>query len=76
MWTYNMSSAELKALNIYINNALVKDWIRESQSFASASILFISKKSGELYLCINYYELNVITIKNCYLLLLASKLLD
>ncbi len=45
-------------------------------SFADALILFISWKSEELCLCVNYYKLNVIIIKNCYSLLLTNKLLD
>jgi Reverse transcriptase (RNA-dependent DNA polymerase) len=39
-------------------------------------ILFVLKKSGELWLCIDYYILNAMIIKNCYLLLLINELLD
>ena len=39
MRIYNMSPAELKALNQYINDALAKGWIQESQSPADAPIL-------------------------------------
>ena len=73
---YNMSPAKLKTLDNYINNALAKEWICKSQSFANAFILFVLKKNDELCLCINYCELNTITIKNCYSLSLASKLLN
>ena len=76
MHIYNMFSAELKALKIYINNSLAKEWICESQSSADASILFVLRKSDELCLCVDYCELNVIIIKNCYSLLLTSELLD
>jgi len=76
MHIYNMFSAELKALKIYINDFLSKEWICESQSPADASILFVLRKSDELCLCINYHELNVIIIKNYYLLSLISELLD
>ena len=64
MCTYNMFLAELKALDIYLNDALVKDWIQELKSLAGAPILFVLKKSDELCLCVDYHGLNIITIKN------------
>ena len=76
MRTYNISPAELKALDEYINEALAKGWIRESQSPAGAPILFVPKKSGELRLCVDYRGLNAITIKNRYPLPLINELLD
>ena len=76
MHIYNMFSAELKTLNNYLNNILVKEWICKSQNFADIFIFFILKKSDKLHCCIDYYKLNVIIIKNCYSLLLTSKLLD
>jgi len=42
---YNLSPAELKVLDDYINEALAKGWIRESQSPAGAPVLFSPKKS-------------------------------
>src|SRR5436189_1264898 len=76
MRIYNMSPAELKTLDDYIKDALVKGWIHESQSPTGAPILFVLKKSGELCLCVDYCGLNTITIKNQYPLLLISELLD
>lgn len=76
MRMYNMSPAELKALDDYINDALGKGWIRESQSPAGAPILFVPKKSGELRLCVDYRGLNAITTKNRYPLPLTGELLD
>ena len=54
MRTYNLSPAELKALEDYINEALAKGWIQESKSPTSTSILFIPRKNGELRLYVNY----------------------
>ena len=76
MHIYNMSPAELKALDDYIKDALTKGWIRKSQSPAGALILFIPKKSGKLCLCIDYHGLNAVTIKYRYPLPLISELLD
>ena len=73
---YNMSPAELKALDRYINDALAKGWIRESKSPAGAPILFVPKKSGELRLYVDYRGLNAITLKNRYPLPLINELLD
>ena len=76
MRTYNMSPAELKALDEYLTKALAKDWIQESKSPVSAPVLFIPRKSGELRFCINYQDLNITIVKNHYLLLLINELLD
>ena len=76
MCTYNMFLTELKTLNNYLNNILVKKWIHKFQNSADALILFIFWKNEKLCLCIDYYKLNVIIIKNHYFLSLTSKLLD
>ena len=39
-------------------------------------MLFISKKDSELHLCVNYRDINNITIKNRYSLLLLNDILD
>src|SRR2546430_12523243 len=72
----NMSPAELKALEDYINNALTKGWIRESKSPTGVPVLFIPRKSGELRLYVDYRGLNALTVKNHYPLPLINKLLD
>ena len=76
MRIYNISPAELKALEDYINDALAKGWIRESKSPASAPVLFIPRKSGKLRLYVNYRGLNALTVKNRYPLPLINELLD
>ena len=53
-----------------------KEFIKESQSSAEYSILFISKSDESLRLCVDYKALNNITIKNSYSLSLISKLQD
>ena len=71
-----MFLAELKVLDKYLIKALIKDWIQKFKSSADASVLFISRKSDELWFCIDYHALNIMMIKNCYSLSLINKLLD
>ena len=73
---YNLSSLELKTLWEYLNDALAKGWIRHSTSPAGAPVLFVPKRNSGLHLCVNYWVLNKITIKNCHALLLISETLD
>ena len=47
-----------------------------THEFIRVFIFFTLKMSDELWLCINYRDLNVITIKNCYSLSLISELLN
>jgi hypothetical protein len=73
---YNLSLIELKILKSYIEDNLIKDFIISSVFSSSALILFIKKKDDELRLCVNYKSLNVVTIKNKYLLSLIQRLFD
>ena len=60
----------------YIETLLANNSIRLSKSSVGASILFVCKPNNSLYLYINYWELNNLTIKNQYLLFLIDKSLD
>ncbi len=51
---YNLSNTELVTLRQYLNNVLVKEWIKHFISLTDASILFILKKNNSLHLCMNY----------------------
>jgi hypothetical protein len=73
---YNLSETQLKVLYLYLQDVFRKHWIRPSKSLVGAPILFISKKDRGLYLYIDYYRLNQVTIKNRYLLPLINKTLD
>jgi len=39
-------------------------------------VLFVKKLNESFYLCINYHDLNEITVKNNYLLSLLSEMLN
>ena len=57
---------ELKELNEQLKNLLDKGFIRPSISPWSAPVLFVKKKDGSFRMCIDYRQLNKVTIKNKY----------
>ena len=71
-----MLKNELTILRAYLKKYLKNSYIKFSNLFASALILFIKKKNDSLKLYINYKNLNKIIVKNRYLLSLIKKSLD
>ena len=71
---YTLSAKELEALRDYLDKNLVKEFIRPSTSPAGYPILFVPKKDSKLQLCVDYWQLNAITVKNCYPLPLISEI--
>ncbi len=71
-----MTWNELAAIWNYLDSMLKKKWICSSSSFAEASVLFVKKLNESLYLCVNYHDLNEITVKNNYSLFLLFKTLN
>jgi len=71
-----MAPTELKELKIQLDELLQKGFIRPSGSPWGALVLFVKKKDGTLRLCIDYKELNKITIKNKYPLSWIDDLFD
>ena len=61
---YRMTPTELKKLKIQLQDLVDKRFIRPSVSPWGASVLFVKKKDGTMQLCIDYRQLNKITIKN------------
>ena len=61
---YGMSHKELLVLKEYIEENLVKGFIRHSSSPTGAPVLFVKKADGSLRLCVDYLGLNEMTIKN------------
>ena len=63
---YRMASVELRELKAQLEELLSKGFIRLSISPWGAPILFVKKKYGSLRLCIDYRQLNKVTIRNQY----------
>jgi Reverse transcriptase (RNA-dependent DNA polymerase) len=73
---YPLSEFELKTLWEFIDENLKTGFIRPSNSPFGTPVLFIKKKDGSLWLCVDFQWLNAITWKDKYPLLLTSELLD
>ncbi|KAF5448040.1 hypothetical protein F2P56_033545 [Juglans regia] len=71
-----MAPVELKELKEQLQELLEKGYIRPSVSPWGAPVLFVKKKDGSMRLCIDYRELNRVTIKNKYPLPRIDDLFD
>ena len=73
---YRMAPAELRELKAQLEELLSKGFIRPSISPWGAPVLFMKKKDGSLRLCIDYRQLNRVTIRNQYPLPRIDDLFD
>ena len=73
---YSLGPVELETLKTYIKTHLKTGFIQPFKCFAGIPILFNKKLDGSLHLCVDYWGLNNLTIKNQYLLPLISESLD
>ena len=73
---YSLEPKDLETLKTYIEANLANGFIRLSKSPARALIFFDRKPDGSFRLCVDYWGLNNITIKNRYPLPLIGKSLD
>ena len=73
---YRMAPTELRELKTQLQELLEKGYIRPSISPWGAPVLFVKKKDGTLRLCIDYRQLNQVTIKNKYPLPRVDDLFD
>jgi hypothetical protein len=73
---YKMSPMEMKELKVQLRELLDKGYIHPSMSPSHCSAMFVEEKDKELRLCVDYRLLNVVTIKNKYLLPCIDILFD
>jgi hypothetical protein len=72
---YDMSRIEIEKLRRYLNENLVKEFIRISRSHVVLFVMFVKKSKEKLRFYVNYRALNAITIKNRYSLSLIIEIL-
>ena len=63
---YRMTLVELKELKQQLQEVLDKKFIHLSYSPWEALVLFVKNKDGSIRMCIDYREVNKVTIKNKY----------
>jgi hypothetical protein len=63
---YRRSTLELKELQMQLEEPLNKGYIRPSVSPWGAPLLSVKNKDGTLRLCIDFRQLNKVTVKNKY----------
>ena len=73
---HSLGSVKLEKLKTCIKINLANSFFWPLKSLTSVPILFVGKLDSSLRLCIDYWGLNHLTIKNRYLLPLISKSLD
>ena len=61
-----MALAELKELKLQLKDLTDMGFIQSSISPWGAPVLFVKKNDGTLRMCIDYRQLNKVTIKNKY----------
>jgi hypothetical protein len=73
---YRMAPTELRELKLQLQDLLDKGFVRPSVSLWGALVLFVKNKDGSLILCIDYRELNKVTMQNKYPLPRIDDLFD
>ncbi|GKE60069.1 putative reverse transcriptase domain-containing protein, partial [Tanacetum coccineum] len=73
---YQLAPSEMEELSGQLKELQDKGFIRPSSSPWGAPVLFVKKKDGSFRMCIDYRDLNKMTIKNLYPLPRIDDLFD
>ncbi|GJZ07927.1 putative reverse transcriptase domain-containing protein [Tanacetum coccineum] len=73
---YRLAPSEMKELSEQLKELSDKGFIRPSSSPWGAPVLFVKKKDGSFRMCIDYRELNKLTVKTRYPLPRIDDLFD
>ncbi|GJZ22224.1 putative reverse transcriptase domain-containing protein [Tanacetum coccineum] len=73
---YRLAPSEMKELSEQLKELSEKGFIRPRSSPWGAPVLFVKKKDGSFRMCIDYRELNKLTVKNRYPLPRIDDLFD
>ncbi|GJS27525.1 putative reverse transcriptase domain-containing protein [Tanacetum coccineum] len=73
---YRLAPSEMQELSNQLQELADRGFIRPSTSPWGAPVLFVKKKDGSFRMCINYQELNKLTVKNRYPLPRIDDLFD
>ena len=73
---YRMAPTELKVLKTQLHELLYKGFVRPSVSPWGALVWFVKKKDDPLWMCIDYRQINKVTMKNKYPLSRIEDLFD
>ncbi|GJY48084.1 putative reverse transcriptase domain-containing protein [Tanacetum coccineum] len=73
---YRLAPSEMKELSDQLKELSDKGFIRPSSSPWEAPVLFVKKKDGSFWMCIDYRELNKLMVKNRYPLPRIDNLFD
>nr|GFC93939.1 putative reverse transcriptase domain-containing protein [Tanacetum cinerariifolium] len=73
---YRLAPSEMKELAEQLKELSDKGFIRPSSSPWVAPVLFVKKKDGSFRMCIDYRDLNKLTVKNRYPLPRIDDLFD
>nr|GEY22423.1 retrotransposable element Tf2 [Tanacetum cinerariifolium] len=73
---YRLAPSEMKELSDQLQELFDKGFIRPSSSPWGSPVLFVKKKDGSFRMCIDYRQLNKLTVKNRYPLPRIDDLFD
>nr|GEY47515.1 reverse transcriptase domain-containing protein [Tanacetum cinerariifolium] len=73
---YRLALSKMKEFSEQLKELYDKGFIRPSSSPWGTPVLFVKKKDGSFRMCIEYRELNKLTVKNCYPLPRINDLFD